>query len=419
MGLKSHTHTVHVVVVPYPSQGHINPLLQFAKRLASKGVKATIATTKYTLHSISASNVAVEPISDGFDDSGFAQAKTVHSFLTSFRSHGSRTLSRLVEKFQRSPYPVTCIVYDSFLPWALEVAKRHGVYGATFFTNSAAVCSMFCRIQRGMLELPVKKEEVPLVVPGLPPLEWEDLPSFVRAPESYPAYLAMKLSQFSNVDKADWMFVNTFQPLETEVCGETHIGNIAGEADRSDGSVGILRRQNIGRQRLRRQPVEASKRTVCEMARIEATSLRGLRLFRKHGLLNRPTNPRTRTRLARERKEFPVGPTRIRERETAPFLHGVRYATWHGGDVVQPAGAAGPRVGGLLREPLRLEFDAGRAEPGRAHGGYAPVGGPIDGREVRGGSVGGGREGEGGREWGSEEGRDSEVFGGSDGGREK
>ncbi|XP_028754374.1 UDP-glycosyltransferase 74B1-like [Neltuma alba] len=213
---------VHVVVVPYPGQGHINPLLQFAKRLASKGVKATVATTKYTVNSIVAPNVTVEPISDGFDEAGFAQAKNVDLFLNSFRSNGSKTLSRLIEKFEHSDFPVTCVVYDSFLPWALEVAKRHGAFGAAFFTNSAAVCSIFCRIHHGSLRLPVKMEDLPLLIPGLPPLNCSDLPSFIRLPESYPAYLAMKLSQFSNVEKADWMFANTFQALESEVVKELY-----------------------------------------------------------------------------------------------------------------------------------------------------------------------------------------------------
>ena len=95
----------HVVVLPYPSQGHINPLLQFAKRLASKGVKATIATTRYTLKSICSANVGVEPISDGFDESGFAQAKNVDLFLKSFKANGSRTLSELIRKFQDSDGP--------------------------------------------------------------------------------------------------------------------------------------------------------------------------------------------------------------------------------------------------------------------------------------------------------------------------
>ncbi|XP_058772339.1 UDP-glycosyltransferase 74B1-like [Vicia villosa] len=206
---------VHVLVIPYPAQGHISPLIQFAKRLVSKNIKTTFATTHYTVKSITAPNIAVEPISDGFDQSGFAQANDVQLFLTSFKSNGSKTLSNIVQKHQKTSTPITCIVYDSFLPWALDVAKKHGIYGAAFFTNSAAVCNIFCRIHRGLIDVPV--DDLPLIVPGLPPLECRDLPSFIRFPESYPAYMAMKLSQFSNLNLADWTFVNTFQALEGEV----------------------------------------------------------------------------------------------------------------------------------------------------------------------------------------------------------
>ncbi|KAK6922142.1 UDP-glucuronosyl/UDP-glucosyltransferase [Dillenia turbinata] len=209
-------YSAHVIVLPYPSQGHINPLLQFAKRLASKGVKATLATTYYTVKSISAPDVGVEPISDGFDEVGFSQAENEDVFLKSFKANGSRTLSQLIDKFKNSATPVDCVVYDSFLTWALDVAKLHGIYGAAFFTNSAAVCSIFCRIHHGQLVLPLKKEELPLQIPGLPPLNASDLPTFLRAPESNPAYLAMKLNQFANLEKADWVFDNTLEGLEGE-----------------------------------------------------------------------------------------------------------------------------------------------------------------------------------------------------------
>ncbi|PWA87511.1 UDP-glucosyl transferase 74B1 [Artemisia annua] len=206
----------HVLVLPYPSQGHINPLLQFAKRLVSKGLKATIATTHYTVSSISAPFVEVEPISDGFDDEGFAKAKSAEVFLESFKSNGSRTLTQLIKKHQTTKEPITCIVYDSFLPWALDVARENGIFGGPFFTNSATVSAIFSLIHAGTLKLPVLLEDCPVVTPGVPPLNLEDLPSFLNAPESYPAYLRMKMNQFSNLDKADWIFSNTFLSLEAE-----------------------------------------------------------------------------------------------------------------------------------------------------------------------------------------------------------
>ncbi|GAV92055.1 hypothetical protein CFOL_v3_35439, partial [Cephalotus follicularis] len=207
----------HVVVVPYPGQGHINPLLQFAKRLASKGVKATFATTYYTVKSINAPNIGVEPISDGFDEGGFADAKKEDIYIESFKANGSKTLSQLIQKYENTNFPVNCVVYDSFLPWALDVAKQHGIYGAAFFTNTATVCNIFCRIHHGLLTLPAKQEDMPWLIPGLPPLYFRDLPTFIKMPISNPAYLAMKLGQYPNLDKADWSFANTFEELEGEV----------------------------------------------------------------------------------------------------------------------------------------------------------------------------------------------------------
>ncbi|XVF44083.1 hypothetical protein PTKIN_Ptkin02bG0091900 [Pterospermum kingtungense] len=209
----------HVVVLPYPSQGHINPLLQFAKCLASKGVKATLATTHYTVKSISATHIGVEQISDGFDEGGFSQAGNVEFYLKSFRDNGSRTLCELIQKFKDSNTPVNCVVYDSFLPWALDAAKQHGIYGAAFFTNSATVCSIFSHIHRGLLALPLTPETTPLNLPGIPPLNFRDLPTFLSFPHSYPAYLAMKLNQYSNLNEAYWVFGNTFEDLEGKEAG--------------------------------------------------------------------------------------------------------------------------------------------------------------------------------------------------------
>ncbi|KAF5764288.1 putative N-hydroxythioamide S-beta-glucosyltransferase [Helianthus annuus] len=211
------TYDGHVVVLPYPSQGHINPLLQFAKRLASKGLKATIATTHYTLSSITSPLVTVEPISDGFNVGGFAQVRSEELFLESFKTNGSRTLTQLIKKHQTTKNPITFVVYDSFLPWALDVAKENGILGGPFFTNSAAVTAVFSLIHGGTYRLPLRLEDCPVVILGVPPLNLEDLPSFLNVPESHPAYLKMKLNQFSNLDKADWIFSNSFQSLESEV----------------------------------------------------------------------------------------------------------------------------------------------------------------------------------------------------------
>lgn len=204
-------------MLPYPAQGHINPLLQFAKRLASKGLKATFATTHYTVKSIQATTVGVEPISDGFDEGGFKQAPSVKAYLESFKTVGSRTLAEIIVKYKDSDSPVCCIVYDSLLIWALDVARQFGIYGAAMLTNSASVCSMYWQINQGALTLPVNPETIPLSLPGLPSLRFSDLPAFLAQPEASPVYLAAILEKFGCLNKIDWVFCNSFEELEDEV----------------------------------------------------------------------------------------------------------------------------------------------------------------------------------------------------------
>ncbi|CAK9139318.1 unnamed protein product [Ilex paraguariensis] len=57
----------YVLVVPFPSPGHINPLLQLCKRLVSKGLKATLAVTKSISKTMNpqSDTVHVDTISDG------------------------------------------------------------------------------------------------------------------------------------------------------------------------------------------------------------------------------------------------------------------------------------------------------------------------------------------------------------------
>ncbi|KAB1218162.1 UDP-glycosyltransferase 74F2 [Morella rubra] len=217
--MESKAYRGHIVAVPYPSQGHINPMLQFCKRLASKGLKATLATTIFIHNSMrpqssDSSSVQFDTISDGYDDGGFAQAESIPAYLTRMEAAGSKTLADLINKNKNTAYPIDCIIYDPFLPWALDVAKKFGLYGAAFFTQTCAVNFIYYYVYHGLLKLPISS--TPISIPGLPLLELEDMPSFIYVSGSYPAYFEMVLNQFSNTEKADWVLVNTFHKLELE-----------------------------------------------------------------------------------------------------------------------------------------------------------------------------------------------------------
>ncbi|KAJ0532026.1 putative UDP-glucuronosyl/UDP-glucosyltransferase, UDP-glycosyltransferase family [Helianthus annuus] len=208
----------HVLLFPFPAQGHINPLIQFGKRLVSKGVKTTLVTTIYlnsTLsHKNSTTSIEIEPISDGFDEGGYASADSPESYLKAFKEVGSKSLGDLIKKLQNEGNNIDAIIYDAFNSWALDVAMEFGIDGGSFFTQACSVNNIYYHVYKGLISLPLS---VPVSVPGLPLLECWETPSFVHNYGPYPGWTGIVFNQFANIDQARWVFSNSFYELEAEV----------------------------------------------------------------------------------------------------------------------------------------------------------------------------------------------------------
>ncbi|KAK9288341.1 hypothetical protein L1049_016794 [Liquidambar formosana] len=195
------TNETHILVIPFPLQGHINPMVQFAKRLASKGLRVTlIATTSIgkTMQTPT-SSVKIESISDGFEEGEKIEGTDIH--LERFRVGVSQSLVELIEKQKGYAHPPKVLVYDAFMPWALDVAQRLGLHGAAFFTQSCAVCAVYYHVHQGALKIPIQDPTTSL--PSMPLLGIDDMPSFVCDTASYPSLLNLVLIQFSNFQKAN------------------------------------------------------------------------------------------------------------------------------------------------------------------------------------------------------------------------
>ncbi|THF95276.1 hypothetical protein TEA_020071 [Camellia sinensis var. sinensis] len=217
METPNRAYKAHVLVLPYPAQGHINPMLQFSKRLVSRGVKATLANSVYiskSMHKDPISTIDIDTFSDGHDVGGYDSAESPEAYLTKLRDVGSQTLASLIEKFDGLGRPVDALIYDGFLPWALDVANEFGILGVVFFTQTCAVNSIYYHVHEGLLSLPLSPDST-ILLPGLPPLEPCETPSSVYTYGLYPSFIDL-VNQFCNVDKADWVLFSTFYVLEEE-----------------------------------------------------------------------------------------------------------------------------------------------------------------------------------------------------------
>ncbi|XP_023928017.2 mogroside IE synthase isoform X2 [Quercus suber] len=205
----------HVVVLSFPIQGHINPMLQFSKRLASKGLKVTLLSTNSIVKSMDgqASSVTIEPIAD--DSGEYPTVETMEAYIDRFKVMFSHSLEDLIERNKSIGYATKLVVYDSILPWALEVAKQHGVGGAPFITQSCTIAAIYYHLFQGRITLPLQVPEVSL--PSLPLLRIDDMPSFISQPDLYPLLLRLCVDEFHNFHEVNWVFCSSFDKLEEEV----------------------------------------------------------------------------------------------------------------------------------------------------------------------------------------------------------
>ncbi|KAH7847528.1 hypothetical protein Vadar_027215 [Vaccinium darrowii] len=188
-------------------------MLQFSKHLTSKGLKVTFVLTSKAISTniqVQANSVKIACISDGSGQGD--KAKDIVTSIEHFQAAASQSLAELIEKQNSSDHPAKVLVYDSVMPWALEVAQRFGLRGASFFTQSCAVIAIYYHFYEGNLKVP--PGSVTISLPSMPLLETNDLPSFIGDVGSYQVLLSVIINQFSTFKKADWLFFNTFDKLE-------------------------------------------------------------------------------------------------------------------------------------------------------------------------------------------------------------
>ncbi|CAL5082387.1 unnamed protein product [Urochloa decumbens] len=231
---------IHILLLPNPSQGHINPILQFGKRLAARpGVRCTLAVTRFVLSQSGGGGGGEQPatagggavvhvaaVSDGCDRGGFDEVVGVEAYTARLEAVGSETVGALLRSEAALGRPVHALVYDAFLPWAQRVARRHGAASAAFFTQSCAVNVTYGHARAGLVDATLVTwaggdggERPLLELPGLPAgLTPRDLPTFITDPKDR-EYLDLLVNQFRGLETADHVLVNSFyelQPQESE-----------------------------------------------------------------------------------------------------------------------------------------------------------------------------------------------------------
>lgn len=217
---------VHVLLVAFAAQGHINPMLKLGRLLTSRGLTVTLATTELARHLILKSNtttsypqnpVHLEFFSDGLA-LDFDRKADLNHFFHHFHHHGSRNLSALISTLSATQNrKFSCIINNPFVPWVADVALEHGIPCAMLWIQPCALFSLYYRFHRGLNEFPtLTDDDAPVLIPGLPLLATHDLPSFILPSNPLTSITKLLSELFENTDKLTWVLGNSFYELEKD-----------------------------------------------------------------------------------------------------------------------------------------------------------------------------------------------------------
>uniref|UniRef100_A0A2P2NGL4 Glycosyltransferase n=1 Tax=Rhizophora mucronata TaxID=61149 RepID=A0A2P2NGL4_RHIMU len=221
---------VHLVLVSFPGQGHVNPLLRLGKCLASKGLFVTFSTPETIGKQLrKANNITDEPspVGDGFIrfeffDDGLDEEdprrQDLGQYLTQLELVGKEFIPKMIKKSAEQGRPVSCIINNPFIPWVSDVAASLGLPSAMLWVQSCACFAAYYHYYHGLVPFPTEENpEIDVQLPCMPLLKYDEIPSFLHPITPYPFLRGTVLGQCKNLDKPFCILMESFQELEQEV----------------------------------------------------------------------------------------------------------------------------------------------------------------------------------------------------------
>ncbi|KAF7803068.1 UDP-glycosyltransferase 83A1-like [Senna tora] len=147
----------HILVLPYPAQGHVIPLMQLSHELVKHGIKITFVNTdfnhKQIMKALAAkgeevrSEIRLTSIPDGLED-GISR-NCLEMLTESICQVMPKELEMLIKEINQSDsVKISCVVADVSMAWALEVAEKMGIQRVAFWPASASLLALSLSIQK-------------------------------------------------------------------------------------------------------------------------------------------------------------------------------------------------------------------------------------------------------------------------------
>ncbi|WCJ25600.1 UDP-Glycosyltransferase superfamily protein [Euphorbia peplus] len=143
----------HVLIIPYPAQGHVTPLMHLSHRLTNLGFRITFVNTEFNhKRVISAANHPMDSLINlvsipdglGLEDDRTDLAKLCDSILGTMPEKLERLIQDINIKELKKGVDgvVSCVIADGYMGWVGNVARKMGIKVAVAWPSSAAMFTL-------------------------------------------------------------------------------------------------------------------------------------------------------------------------------------------------------------------------------------------------------------------------------------
>ncbi|GMP33334.1 hypothetical protein CsSME_00006702 [Camellia sinensis var. sinensis] len=229
------TKQAHVVVVPYPAQGHVVPLLKLSHKIADYGIKVTVVNTEFIHAKIMSAmpdhkdeelknRVRLVSIPDGLGpgDDQRDGVKVIESIRRVMPGH----LKDLIEKIGQSEEKmIRCVIADATLGWILEVAEEMGIEQAVVWPAGPGGLLILPHLPKlvelGVFDMngTVLRNELIILSKDVPAWSTTEFSWYNTSdPKLQKIFFENVLSINQSIELSTWLLCNTFYELNPPIC---------------------------------------------------------------------------------------------------------------------------------------------------------------------------------------------------------
>ncbi|XP_031119719.1 UDP-glycosyltransferase 82A1 isoform X2 [Ipomoea triloba] len=210
-----------VILVPYPAQGHVTPMLKLGSALLSHGFRPVIATPEFIHAKISKK---IDANKDGtlcmaIPNDGLDAGKATHDFFaveTAMEEKMPTGFKRLLRR-EKLIDETACVIVDLLASWAIDVARDLGLKVAGFWpamlTTYKLIDSIPDMIVAGIISqtgCPLQLERPTCSLPSQPNITTKDLPWLIGNSSSRLSRFKFWTRTMNRSRTLEWILVNTF-----------------------------------------------------------------------------------------------------------------------------------------------------------------------------------------------------------------